>query len=215
MEATDFPHSPNVAPSLGAVLGGALCQHAGWWWIFWLALLSGACLLLILLLLPETSRLLVKNGSIVPAWYHQTILCLLQQPPSSSHQTTESESQAKRKFHIPNPISCLKLSFHRTTGLTVLVNGLFYMTYGCIQASMSSLFTQLYAFNRLQAGLIYLPFGAGCALASFLSGTYFPIPFTSSVHIHTSPSWHISLLHFTSFHCAHLSNMPNAFQATS
>jgi predicted MFS family arabinose efflux permease len=172
--------SPNVAPSLGPVLGGALSQHTGWWWIFWLlALLSGLCLLLIVLFLPETSRLIVGNGSIAMAWYHQTALSLLRRTCSDVQSKSDAESHPKRKFHIPNPITCLKVLFHRSTALIVLVNGIFYMTYGCIQASMSSLFIQLYAFNQLEAGLIYLPFGAGCALASFLSGI---VPF--SIHTH-------------------------------
>ncbi|KAH6661994.1 major facilitator superfamily domain-containing protein [Halenospora varia] len=161
---------PNVAPSLGPVLGGALSQHAGWWWIFWLlALLSAFCLLLIVLFLPETSRMIVGNGSGAISWYHQTTFSLVRKwRHDKSHH--KSEDNPRRKCHIPNPIACLKLLFHRSTALIVLVNGIFYMTYGCIQASMSTLFIQLYGFNQLQAGLIYLPFGAGCAIASFLSG---------------------------------------------
>ena len=55
--------------------------------------------------------------------------------------------------------------------LIVLVYGIFYMTYGCIQASLSSLFIDIYGFEELEAGLIYLPFGFGCLIASFISGT--------------------------------------------
>jgi len=153
-------------------LGGALSQYVGWWWIFWLlAMLSALCILLIVLLLPETSRLVVGNGSANIEWYHQTAVSLMQRKTAHDNYSNGTEALPKRKFHVPNPITCLKLLFHRSTALIVLVNGIFYMTYGCIQASMSSLFIQLYGFNELEAGLIYLPFGAGCALASFLSGT--------------------------------------------
>ena len=172
--------SPNIAPSLGPVLGGVLSQHTGWWWTFWLlAMLSGICLLLIVFFLQETSRLIVGNGGIGMAWYHQTALSLLRGTSSNSQNKSDAEIPRKRKFHIPNPITSLKILFHRSTVLIVLVNGIFYMAYGCIQASMSSLFIQMYAFNQLEAGLIYLPFGAGCALASFLSGT---IPFCIHTH---------------------------------
>jgi MFS family permease len=166
-----LPCSPNVAPSLGPVLGGALSQHVGWWWIFWLlAMLSALCLLLIVVLLPETSRLVVGNGSAEIGWHHKTALAIIQRNSANDDHSTGIEAVPKRKFRVPNPITCLRLLFHRSTALIVLVNGIFYMTYGCIQASMSSLFIQLYGFNELEAGLIYLPFGAGCALASFLSG---------------------------------------------
>jgi len=176
-EVLTCSHSPNVAPSLGPVLGGAFSQHAGWPWIFWfLALLSSICLLLIACFLPETSRLIVGNGNAPSEWYHQTAMSLIQR----RHWTNDCERVpavlSKRKLRIPNPIKCLKLLFDRSTALIVLVNGIFYMSYGCIQASMSSLFIQRYGFNQLDAGLIYLPFGAGCVLASFLSGM---IPFSN------------------------------------
>ncbi|KAI9646578.1 hypothetical protein NHQ30_004573 [Ciborinia camelliae] len=164
---------PNVAPSLGPVIGGDIAQHASWRWIFWLlALLSGFCLLLISMLLPETSRNIVGNGSLSKKWYHESGLELIYRRENQQH-AGDHETQVleyKSKCHIPNPISCLKLLFHRNTALIVLINSIFYMTYGCIQASMSSIFIELYGLSKLNAGLIYLPFGVGCAIASYLSG---------------------------------------------
>jgi hypothetical protein len=52
----------------------------------------------------------------------------------------------------------------------MLVNGLFYMTYCCVQASLSTLFITIYGFEELYAGLIYIPFGVSCALASYTCG---------------------------------------------
>jgi hypothetical protein len=46
------------------------------------------------------------------------------------------------------------------------------MTLTCLQASLSSLFIEIYGLNELQAGLIYLPFGIGCAVAAFGTGVY-------------------------------------------
>jgi multidrug resistance protein len=55
---------PNVAPSLGPVLGGVLAQKAGWRWIFGFLAISGALsLVLIAVKLPETARNIVGNGS--------------------------------------------------------------------------------------------------------------------------------------------------------
>ncbi|CAG8957533.1 hypothetical protein HYFRA_00010399 [Hymenoscyphus fraxineus] len=162
---------PNIATSLGPVLGGALSEYVGWWWVFWfLAILSGFCLFLIILLLPETCRLIVGNGSIATDRQYQTLLSLFCQRNINKPRDNDVEPLKKRKFHIPNPISRLKLLFHKSTSLIVLVNGIFYMTYGCIQASISSLFIEPYDFKKLEAGLIYLPFGAGCALPSSFSG---------------------------------------------
>jgi hypothetical protein len=54
----------------------------------------------------------------------------------------------------------------------MLVHGTFYMTYGCIQASLSSLFIEIYHVSGVQAGLIYLPAGIGCLLAPYFTGTF-------------------------------------------
>lgn len=47
------------------------------------------------------------------------------------------------------------------------------MSYVCIQASLSSLFIDIYGFKELGVGLVYLPFGLGCLIASFVSGMEF------------------------------------------
>lgn len=54
---------PNVASSLGSVLGGALVQYAGWRCIFWtLAILSSVNLCILVIALPETACNIVGNG---------------------------------------------------------------------------------------------------------------------------------------------------------
>ncbi|CAG8977664.1 hypothetical protein HYALB_00006614 [Hymenoscyphus albidus] len=134
---------PNIAPSLGLVLGGVLSEYV------------------------KTCRPIVGNSSIATDWQYQPLFSLFCQRHMKRPRDNDVEPLQKRKFHIPNHVSCLKLLFNKSTSLIVLVNGIF-----CIQAYMSSLFIELYGFNKLKAGLIYLPFGAGCALASFFSGTF-------------------------------------------
>jgi hypothetical protein len=114
--------------------------------------------------------------------HHQTVFAILRRGCSIDDTEKDLEELPKRTSHIPNPIACLKLLFHRSTALIVLINGVFYMTYGCIQASMSSLFIRLYGFTELDAGLIYLPFGAGCAVASYISGITPCCVINSQVH---------------------------------
>ncbi|KAL9116965.1 MAG: hypothetical protein Q9187_006503 [Circinaria calcarea] len=160
---------PNVAPSLGPVLGGGLAERAGWPWIFWfLTMISGFCLAVLVVFLPETSRAVVGNGSVPAKGINMTLGSILRS--QRPYTPTREESQLKRQIYFPNPLKCLLLLREKDTVLIVSINGIFYMTYSCIQASLSSLFIELYGFSELKAGLIYLPFGFGCVVASYTFG---------------------------------------------
>lgn len=164
-------YSPNVAPSLGPVLGGVLAGRLGWPWVFWfLVILSGFCLSTLLIFLPETGRGIVGNGSIPPRGINRSFHSLLCR---SNASVASTEIPVSRPIRLPNPLQSLYALSEKDTLLIVLVNGIFYMTYGCIQASLSSLFIDIYGFEELEAGLIYLPFGLGCLIASFISGREF------------------------------------------
>ncbi|KAI9873713.1 MAG: hypothetical protein M1830_010695 [Pleopsidium flavum] len=157
---------PNTAPSLGPVLGGVLAERAGWRWIFWfLTILSGFALIAMVLFLPETARNIVGNGGVSAKGINKSLLSSIK----GWHLTTATDGKGlrKRKLRIPNPMTCLYVIFYKDTASIILVNAIFYMTYCCVQASLSTLFIRLYNFKELQAGLIYLPFGFGCAVASY------------------------------------------------
>jgi MFS family permease len=163
---------PNVAPSLGPVLGGLLADRIGWRWIFWfLSIISGACLAVICLFLPETARKVVGNGSIQPAkGINRDLLSGFRGRRSSQVHNIDHHQRPKRKLHFPNPMACLYIILYKDTACVLLTNAIFYMIYCCIQASLSSSFISIYHYGELEAGLIYLPFGFGCAIASYTSG---------------------------------------------
>ena len=169
---------PNVAPSLGPVLGGVLAQKAGWAWIFGFLAIAGAIsLVLIAFILPETARNIVGNGSRPPMGLNKSILMLWQEKKkkkdalSSEQQTGASEHVPRTgKLRIPNPIGSISILLNKDTAPVVLVNAIFYTAYSCLQASLSSLFIDIYGYSELEAGLIYIPFGVGCFIASLLSG---------------------------------------------
>ena len=147
--------SPNVAPSLGPILGGALAQHPGWPWIFWLlAILSGFCLVVLVVFLPETARTIVGSGG-----YAATVpglgICSKSGRQKHFPQRTDNSSLIGR-LRLPNPLKCLV--------------PIAYTTYFCVQASLALIFIEIYHFKEIQAGLVYLPFGCGCVIASLVSG---------------------------------------------
>jgi MFS family permease len=161
--------STNTAPSVGPILGGALAACKGWRWIFWfLTIASGVCLIFVTLFLPETARNVVSNGSVPATGVHKTVFSPLTAPPSQERPT--DQPTVARRWYLPKPLNCIYLLFHRNASAIIFPFGLFYMTYSCIQASLSSLFLQLYRFNELQSGLVYLPFGVGCVFSAILVG---------------------------------------------
>ena len=165
---------PNVAPSLGPVLGGVLAQKAGWRWIFGFLAISGALsLLLITVVLPETARNIVGNGSRPSVGLNKSILTLWLEKKNilSNRQQTGASERVPRiaKLRIPNPIGTISILLSKDTAPIVFVNAVFYTAYSCLQASLSSLFINIYGYKELEAGLIYIPFGVGCFVASLLS----------------------------------------------
>ena len=160
--------SPNTAPSLGPVLGGVLAERASWRWIFWfLSILSGLCLLLILVFLPETARQIVGNGSIPSTGINKSLLSRLK---GASEQPSTRLERPAISFSLLNPLSCLRIVFHKDTALVLFANAIFYMNYSCMQASLSTLLMSIYGLDALQVGLTYLPYGIGCGIASYIAG---------------------------------------------
>ncbi|KAH8881378.1 chloramphenicol resistance protein [Thozetella sp. PMI_491] len=153
-----------IAPSLGPILGGALAYVAGWPWIFWfLAMAAGAGLTTIILFLPETSRNLVGNGSIRPPSHLQ-----LPVPRIMSHWG-KSSTHPPRARGVPNPLRSLTILARKDNAIIIFSCGLIYVVYTCINASLSLLFIDIYSLNQWQAGLVYLPFGLGGAVSTFIS----------------------------------------------
>ncbi|KKA23750.1 Major facilitator superfamily transporter [Rasamsonia emersonii CBS 393.64] len=162
---------PNVAPPIGPLLGGAIADRLGWSYIFWfLCGLSGLCLLTITLSLPETARCIDGNGSISARGiiYKQWLPILRHVAVRNPAEVPQERRQPLRR--LPNSIRSLRILLEKDSAIILFCNGIFYATYCCLQASLSSLFIALYDYGELQAGLVYIPFGVGCLIASLLLG---------------------------------------------
>lgn len=166
---TTNTNSPNVAPPIGPILGGAIAASLGWHWIFWfLCILGGVCLLLVLFTMPETARCLVSNGSIPAHGINRTFVSLISEwrKPRS-----DSQSRGERpKLSLPNPLASLKLLLLKDVAIVLFCNGIYYMIYCCTQASLSSLFIEVYHYGELASGLVYIPFGVGCLISLLVWG---------------------------------------------
>ena len=132
--------------------------------------------MILFLFLPETARGIVGNGGF-PANRIGMYICSTWGSKKHSSESRDHVAQSKR-LRFPNPLKCLVLLYRKDTVLIVTINGIYYSTYCCVQASLALLFIEIYRFEEIQAGLIYLPFGVGCVLASFISG--WQVPFVPS-----------------------------------
>lgn len=119
-----------------------------------------------LICFPETGRRIVGDGSVPPRGLNRTLISYIRRNSNSSETVL-----TKPNLHFPNPITSLRIIFHKDISLILYANGIFYMNYQCIQASLSPLFIQIYELNALQAGLCYLPYGIGCTVASYVTGS--------------------------------------------
>jgi predicted MFS family arabinose efflux permease len=150
-----------------------MASTVGWRWIFGLlAILAGSCLFTIILLFPETNRNIVGDGSLPTSGLHRTLWSLWFSRGNHKFHSTDEQTQAKQSsaFIFPNPLKSVRLFLYKDTAIVLYIHGVFYMTYCCLQASLSSVVIKQYRFTEFQAGLVYLPFGIGCLLASYTSG---------------------------------------------
>lgn len=159
-----------TAPTMGPLLGGVIGASTGWRWIFWfLCIASGSCLVAIIITLPETARNIVGDGSIKP---HRLLRLPVGKIMGQAEQVENAQSEAEHHWHVPNPIKCLIVLSRKDTFIVVTAGGIIYMSYSCLQASLSSLCVKIYHLGKLEAGLIYLPFGFGSIAMSCVSGPH-------------------------------------------
>lgn len=117
------------------------------------------------LFLPETSRKLVGNGSIPPPKYLQTPF-----PTVMKHWEADDIGTRSINWQFPNPFKSILILCRKDNAIIIIACGLLYVVYTCINASLSTLLVDIYHLNQWEAGLIYLPFGIGGIVSTFMSG---------------------------------------------
>ncbi|KAI9373743.1 major facilitator superfamily domain-containing protein [Aspergillus egyptiacus] len=125
----------NLGTCLGPIIGGLVAYLSGnIEWVFWALFIVGLLLFFIVgIFLPETARNLVGNGS---------------------DQTERTLWQHIRMFAAP-----LRIIFFPDAFLCLWINGSFYAIDYILAATVPNVFTDIYRFNTLLTGLVYLPRG--------------------------------------------------------
>lgn len=166
-----------LGPSLSPIIGGLLSQYLGYHSVFWfLAIFGGVYLIIMLLLFPETCRKVVGNGSIPPPRWSRSYLNYRDEKKRRKAGETidfskRDELAIQRSLKIPNPITAtLVMVAQLETGLLLLFLGIFYAGIYAILVGIPSLFAEIYAFNNLELGLVFLALGVGGIVAAVTQG---------------------------------------------
>ncbi|KAF7561984.1 hypothetical protein G7046_g2152 [Stylonectria norvegica] len=158
----------NTPPSIAPLISGLLLIRWTWPSIFWfLSIVSPVVFVVMVLFLPETCRNIVGNGSSPAPLMNRPpfpFLC-----PPREKQTPISVGYTDT-IRFPNPLAVIALLKNPGTLLAVCCFGIYYTIYSCLQASLSTVFVKVYGVSGLVAGVVYIPFGVGCASAAFLAG---------------------------------------------
>ncbi|UPK96477.1 hypothetical protein LCI18_007412 [Fusarium solani-melongenae] len=188
-----------TAPSLGPVLGGAFASGPGWRWIFWfLTIASGFCLLAMMLALPETHRAYIGNGGTRPARLYRPVAPHIMRP-WKGHRGLRAPPLPRKPRALPNPIKSLLILSRKDVAVSIMPGGFLYTVYCCIHASLATTFMHIYHLNKLQAGLIYLPFGLGAIVSTLVSSKWIDHDYRVVAKAHGLPINRVSgddLLHF-------------------
>jgi hypothetical protein len=86
------------------------------------------------------------------------------------HWEADDSGTSSVHWRLPNPFKSILILCRKDNAIIILACGLLYVVYTCINASLSTLFVSTYHLNQWEAGLIYLPFGIGGILSTFMSG---------------------------------------------
>lgn len=182
--------------------GGGGGGGGSWRWIFWfLAMCGGAALSLVALALPETARGIVGNSAVIPRspWRRPlvSVCCGIRIPaaarlaasapdtpagPNDPASTAAVAVAAARRRRLPNPLRSVRVLFYRDSSLVLLISGVFYMVYYCVQASIATLFKRIYGFDEAVVGACYVAIGAGVVLGGYLNGRLLDRNYKTTAH---------------------------------
>ncbi|KAI1819393.1 major facilitator superfamily domain-containing protein [Xylaria intraflava] len=167
-----------LAPSIGPVIGGVISQYLGWRWIFWfLTIAAGVYVIVFLLFMPETCRLIVGDGSIRPHPFYRSFWQLFKDARRTRKAAGDGDGDGngepkKQALRIqrPNLARTLMILFEKEMFLLLMYSSLIYAGFYAVSTAIPAQFSQLYGFDGVKIGLVYLPIGIGSIVSAWTVG---------------------------------------------
>ncbi|KAI1414849.1 MFS general substrate transporter [Hypoxylon sp. FL1857] len=174
-----------LAPAIGPIIGGILSQYVGWRWIFWLlAILAGFVFLVHAFFLPETCREIVGDGSIRPHPAYRTLWQLCKdalrkrrerrkgQSGGGSLSHTVSRTSTRRSIRLGkfNIWKSLIILAEKEMFLLLGIGSIMFTGFYCVATVMPTQLAEIYGFDEVKIGLMYLPMVGGSIVAAFING---------------------------------------------
>ena len=178
----------NLAVCLGPVIGGLVALRSGSYeWVFWaLVIFGGIVFLFVGLGLPETARNVVGNGNVEATGWGKSWWSLMRgkatkngnspamenssEAVGEKHGGATIEGGKKAKFKMANPMAAIRFLFWKDTALVLWMAGSPYAVWYAVQASIPTIYKDVYHFDELQIGLSYLTGGFGTVSGGYLNG---------------------------------------------
>ena len=127
--------------------------------------------------MPETCRLIVDDGSVPPPRWNRSWLNYrsekrrLRAGEGGPDYAKRDELARKRgPVRFPNPLETLVVAFEKEGFCVLFYAGIVYAGFYAIISGMPSQLKDIYGFNDLKVGLMYLPLSGGSLLAAFTQG---------------------------------------------
>jgi MFS family permease len=169
----------NGISALGPVIGGAVARRTnGYTWVFFsLLAVALVCFLLVGSTLPETARSVVGNGSKPVHGIRRTWVSVWQDgrnaPAPDLVQTTSrsrTDSVGSSRRTLLNILGSLRIVLYPDAAIILGMVASSYSIYYTFQVAIPVIFKEMYEYNELEIGLVFLPGLAGMTLGGIIAG---------------------------------------------
>ncbi|KAF7883630.1 uncharacterized protein EAF02_005550 [Botrytis sinoallii] len=124
---------------------------------------------------PILGGKIVGDGSIPPPKWSRSFTNIRKEYKLLKQGITPDYSKrdqlaAARKLRFPNPLATLRIVSEKEAALLLFYAGIVYAGFYAVISGMPSQFHDIYGYDDLKVGLMYLPISGGCFLAAFTQG---------------------------------------------